>query len=223
MKRPSEVEGVVKFALVHRAEALEARVFGEAARTLVGWREVLRRLGGVGQDCSRYGGAGFGNLSLRVPPWGEAGRGRRRFLVTGTQTGGRSAFALGDCAVVEGYDLVTNRVTSFGGTPPSSEALTHGAIYDAAPSCRAAFHVHAPELWHHARALGLPLTRPEVPYGTPAMAYEVERLFREAALAAHGIFAMAGHEDGVIAFGAGASEAGAILLRHYARARAAER
>lgn len=220
---PGPIEGVVKFQLAHRDEALEARVHGEAARELFGWREVLRRLGGVGQDQARYGGAGYGNLSLRVPPWGESGRGRRRFLVTGTQTGGRGDLGLADLCVVERYDLATNRVDSYGGTPPSSESLTHGAIYDAAPSSRAVFHVHAPELWRRARALGLPLTRPEVPYGTPAMAHEVERLFREGALAAHGIFAMTGHEDGVIAFGDGAAAAGAILLRHYARALAGER
>ena len=211
-------EGVVKFALAHRAEPLEARVYGDVVRELSGWREVLRRLGGIGQDRARYGGAGFGNLSLRVPPLGEAGRGRRRFLITGTQTGGRERLTVADCALVERYDLAENRVTSTGATPPSSEALTHGAIYDAAPSCRAVFHVHAPELWQRARSLGLPATRPDVEYGTPAMAHEVERLFREAALAAHGICAMGGHEDGVIAFAAGAAEAGALLLRHYARA-----
>lgn len=219
---PGPSEGVVKFTARHRPAALEERVYGEPARALAGWREVLRRLGGIGQDPGRYGGAGFGNLSLRVPPLGEAGRGRRRFLVTGTQTGGRPALALADCCVVERYDLEQNQVTSFGPAEPSSESLTHGAIYDAAPSSRAVFHVHAPELWRRARALGLPLSRPDVPYGTPEMAREVERLFREAALGVHGIFAMAGHEDGVLAFGDSADQAGAILLRHAARALAGD-
>jgi hypothetical protein len=212
------LEGVVKFQLLHRPAALEERVLGDAARGLMGWREVLRRLGGLGQDPARYGGAGYGNLSVRIPPLGESGRGRRRFLITGTQTGGRRALGLADCSVVERYDHEHNAVTSFGGTPPSSEAMTHGAIYDSAPSARAVFHVHSAELWQRARGLGLPLSRAEVPYGTPEMAREVERLFREAALAGHGIFAMAGHEDGVIAFGDGADAAGAILLRHWARA-----
>lgn len=215
---PGPVEGVVKFQLTHRPAALEERVLGDAVRALMGWREVLRRLGGLGQDAARYGGAGYGNLSARVPPLGESGRGRRRFLVTGTQTGGRRVFALADCSVVERYDLEHNQVASFGGTAPSSESLTHGAIYDASPSARAVFHVHSPDLWQGARALGLPLTRAEIPYGTPEMAREVERMFREAALFEHRIFAMAGHEDGVIAFGDSADAAGATLLRHWARA-----
>ena len=221
--RTGPLEGVVKFQLEHRAVALEERVLGDAARALRGWREVLRRLGGMGQDPARYGGAGYGNLSARIPPLGESGRGRRRFLITGTQTGGHRDLALTDLSVVERYDHEHNRVSSFGGTPPSSESLTHGAIYDTAPSVRAVFHVHSPELWQRARALGLPLTRAEVPYGTPEMAREVERLFREGALAVHGIFAMAGHEDGVIAFGDGADAAGALLMRHWARALAGGR
>jgi hypothetical protein len=211
-------EGVIKFQRTHDPRPLEEREHGEAARILAGWRAVLRRLGGIGQDPARYEGAGYGNLSLRVPPYGAEGMGRRRFLITGTQTGGKRAVTLADCCVVTAYDIARNHVASRGAAEPSSESLTHGAIYDAAPSTRAVFHVHAPELWRGARGLGLPTTHPDVPYGTPAMAREVERLFRSAALAAHGILAMLGHEDGVIAFGASAEAAGAILTRHYARA-----
>ncbi len=41
----------------------------------------------------------------------------------------------------------------------------------------------------------------EVPYGTPEMAREVQRLFRETDVRARRIFAMAGHKDGIVAFG----------------------
>jgi hypothetical protein len=44
------------------------------------------------------------------------------------------------------------------------------------------------------------------------MAQEVERLFRETNLIEMGIFAMGGHEDGVIAFGRTADD-GCVLLR----------
>ena len=101
---------------------------------------------------------------------------------------------------------------------PSSESLTHAAIYDIAPAARAVLHGHAPEIWRHASALGIPVTRPGVANGTPEMALEVQRLFRESTLSAIGILAMGGHEDGVIAFGATLEEAGAILVRHLARA-----
>jgi L-ribulose-5-phosphate 4-epimerase len=145
-------------------------------------------------------------------------RGRRRFLVTGTQTGGLSEVGLNHFCVVESYDVARNRVDSFGPLPPSSESLTHGAIYDIAPAARVVFHGHVPEIWSRAPELGLPATRAGVAQGTPEMAREVQRLYRESALPGLGILVMGGHEDGVIAFGASAAEAGAILTRHLARA-----
>jgi ribulose-5-phosphate 4-epimerase/fuculose-1-phosphate aldolase len=211
-------EGVIRFEVEHETRVLEPRLHGEAADVLSAWREVLARLGLVGRDPARYQGAGYGNLSARLAPFGDVGRGRRRFLVTGTQTGSLPRLTLAHYCVVERYDLERNRVRSVGPLQPSSESLTHGAIYDAAPAARFVLHGHAPELWRHARALGLPVTRPEVANGTPAMALEVRRLYRESALSATGILAMGGHQDGVIAFGATPEEAGGALVRNLARA-----
>src|SRR5262249_58668700 len=104
---------------------------------------------------------------------------------------------------------------------PSSESLTHGAIYDIAPAARVVLHGHAPEIWRHARALGIPVTPVEVANGTPQMALEVQRLYRESTLSGTGILAMGGHEDGVLAFGGSAGEAGGTLGRHPARSLAA--
>jgi L-ribulose-5-phosphate 4-epimerase len=212
------VEGVIRFEVHHERRMLEARVYGETARVLGAWREVLGRLQLVGRDPGRYRGLGYGNLSARMPPYGDVGRGRRRFLITGSQTGGLAELTLEHYCVVEHYDLERNAVESRGPLPPSSESLTHGAIYDAAPAARFVLHGHAPEIWRHARALGLPVTRPEVANGTPAMAIEVQRLYRESQLSTTGILVMGGHEDGVIAFAATPDEAGETLVRHLARA-----
>jgi len=211
-------EGVVHFEVEHETRALEGRVHGETVRALAAWREVLARLGLIGRDPARYGGYGYGNVSARVGPLGDVSRGQRRFLVTGTQTGGRRGVTLADFCLVERYDLVRNRVTSRGLVPPSSESLTHGAIYDVAPDARVVLHGHAPEIWRSARMLGIPVSRAEVQNGTPGMALEVQRLYRETTLSATGILAMGGHEDGVIAFGRSAGAAGEILVRHLARA-----
>lgn len=211
-------EGVTRFQFDHETRQLEERVYGETAVVLGAWREVLARLGLIGRDPSRYQGAGYGNVSARVGPFGDVGRGQRRFLVTGTQTGGRPRVMLEDFCLVERYDLLRNHVRSTGPVPPSSESLTHGAIYDIAPAARVVLHAHAPEIWRHARALGLPVTRVEALNGTPEMALEVQRLYRESTLSGTGILAMGGHEDGVIAFGATAAAAGETLVRHLARA-----
>ena len=211
-------EGVIRFTVDHETRALEERLYGDTILVLAAWREVLARLDLVGRDPTRYQGLAYGNLSARVGPFGDIGRGQRRFLVTGTQTGGRRGVTLDDFCLVERYDPGTNRVRSAGRVPPSSESLTHGAIYDLSPAIRVVLHGHAPEIWRHAPALGLPLTRPEAASGTPAMALEVQRLYRESTLSSTGMLAMGGHEDGVIAFGSTVREAGVTLVRHLARA-----
>ena len=51
----------------------------------------------------------------------------------------------------------------------------------------------------------------DVPYGTPEMAREVQRLFRETDVRTRKIFAMAGHTDGIVAFGQDFRQALAML------------
>ena len=211
-------EGVIQFHSEHETRALEARALDETARVLAAWREVLARLGLVGRHPARYGGLGYGNVSARVGPLGDVGRGRRRFIVTGSQTGGRPQLGLADFALVERYDVERNEVVSVGPVPPSSEALTHAALYDVAPAARFVLHAHSPEIWRGARALGIPISDAGARNGTPQMAREVQRLYRETTFSSLGVLAMGGHEDGVIAIGRTAGEAGECLVRHLARA-----
>ncbi len=206
-------EGVIKFAADHTlapAPAIDVS-------TLAGWRRVLFELRIVGQDRDRYDGAGFGNVSQRVPPYpGE--RGRRAFVVTGTQTGKGEMLAPEQWVLVSAYDCEANRVTSRGALLPSSEAMTHGAIYDLSPAIRCVLHVHAPRLWKSAAALRLPQTAPEIGYGTPDMARAVTALWRDGTLSDRRIVSMSGHEDGVIAFGKTPDEAGQALITALASA-----
>lgn len=214
-------EGVIRFDAVHEWRPLEERPFGEAARVLSAWRGILAHLRLLGRDPSRYEGLGYGNVSARVGPFGDVPRGRRRFLVTGTQTAHVAQATLREFCLVESWDLAGNRVTSAGPVAPSSESLTHAALYDASPAVRVVLHAHAPELWRRARELGLPVTREAAANGTPEMAAEVQRLYREGTFASVRVAAMGGHEDGVIAFGGTAEEAGMALVARLARAMAA--
>ena len=210
-------EGVLKFRAHHRQEALEAGRYAEVVCTLIAWREILSLTRLVGRDPALYGGFGYGNVSARV---GAPSRPRRQraFLVSGTQTSGRRCMSLDDFCVVERYDERGNEVASRGLVMPSSESLTHGAIYDLGSHVRFVFHAHSPVLWRRARELRLPTTDPAVAYGTPEMAAEVGRLHRSTALAEIRLFAMGGHEDGVVAFGKTAEDTGQVLLRYLARA-----
>jgi ribulose-5-phosphate 4-epimerase/fuculose-1-phosphate aldolase len=210
------VEGVTKFAASHTVTALSS-LERDAATILRGWRALLFQLGHIGQDPARYGGAGYGNVSARVGPFpGE--RGARAFVITGTQTGHLADVDVYQFCTVIRYDLKKNHVVSHGPVRPSSESMTHGAVYDVAPVVRAVLHVHAPKIFCAASRLSLPATAPGIDYGTPEMAAEVARLWRTTSLPDVKMFVMTGHEDGVVAFGKSVDEAGETLMRFTARA-----
>jgi hypothetical protein len=91
-------------------------------------------------------------------------------------------------------------------------------LYGLNPAINCVIHVHSPEIWHRAGELELPMTDPGASYGTVEMAEAVSELIRAAGLPALGIFAMGGHEDGIVSFGANPSQAGEILVSTCARA-----
>jgi len=195
---------------VHHAHtALDAQTYDTLAHALLGWRQVLLRLTLIGQIPTRYDNVGFGNLSVRH------GQG---FLITGTQTGSLSRLTLAELCVVERWNVAACVVHSHGEMQPSSESLTHGAVYDLDASIGAVFHAHSPAIWRAREALALPTTCAEVPYGTDAMAEEMQRLWRDTDVSTRKVLAMAGHEDGVLAIGESVDAAGQALVSTLARA-----
>lgn len=210
-------EGVIKFDFEHSRESLDRNKYAELVCPLIAWREILALTGLVGQERSRYEGAGYGNVSVRVGRPGM-GLGRRSFLITGTQTSGKRCIGLDDFALVERYEFERNHLISRGAATPSSESMTHGAVYDLGPQIRCVLHAHSPALWTRRHELRIPETSPAVPYGTPEMAREVQRLFRDGLFAERQVLAMGGHEDGVIAFGRTVEDAGRALLTWLGRA-----
>jgi hypothetical protein len=206
----AEPEGVIRFAYTLEpptAPPLDAERFA----ALQGWRTVLRRLGLLGQDRKRYGGLGFGNLSVRVPGRPD------QFVITASQTGGVPV--LDDEHLVRIVRASAERfwADAEGHQPPSSESLTHAMIYAADPHTDWVFHVHSPEIWARAEALGLPATAADVAYGTPAMVTAVAALLDEQA-GRPCVFVTGGHEDGVFACAGSAEAAGTALLAVLARA-----
>lgn len=202
----TESEGVIQYELHYHPGILPADAdFAGLYR----WFGRCRRLGLIGQDPGLYGGFSYGNISVR------AGRG---FVISGTQTGGREALGPQDLAWVEDFDAEQNRLNATGPARPSSEAMTHGQIYQLLPGAGAVIHVHSAKIWHQARQLGLPSTAAEAGYGTPEMAAEVARLLSSGPGDCDGAFAMGGHEDGVAAYATDMDVAGSLLLDLLARA-----
>lgn len=194
-------EGVIKFELDFVHASADLGFAGELAE-IEAWRTVLWRLGLTGQDAARYGGLAYGNVS-RIASWPQ-------FLISGTQTGGKARLGVDDFCLVLTCDVRSNSIKAQGPVQPSSEALTHGAIYDAAPRTGCVIHVHSPEIWRNAKRLGIYMTEESVAYGTPEMGWSVGRA---AALMGKGVMAMGGHEDGVLAFDDTVEAAALTLLR----------
>jgi hypothetical protein len=210
-----EKEGVIKFDLRFTAGPPVAQKILTELNT---WRHILWKHALIGQDPARYEGYGFGNVSQRTGS-DDQPCGKRQFVISGTQTGHLEKLDNRHYACVIAYNADTNQVVAEGPVKPSSESMTHGVIYDLDSELRAVLHVHSPDIWNSATSLGIPVTSPAVEYGTPAMSYEVVRLYGQSDVRKKGIFSMGGHEDGVVAFGHTVEEAGNTLLTALAKCR----
>lgn len=181
--------------------AAEITSFGGLTE-LNAWRGKLLGLRLVGVDTN---GIGFGNLSVRDGATDN-------FYITGSATGGLHELTLADCAKVVACDFKTNRVRYEGSAIPSSESLTHAAIYKSDAIAGAIFHCHSLELWE-ALLNQAPTTSKAAEYGTPEMANEIMQLFARTDLQSRKIVVMAGHEGGIVTFGKDLEEAFAVLTR----------
>jgi hypothetical protein len=161
-------------------------------------RQEVQQLGLLGVDKN---GVGFGNISLRE---GAA------FYITGSGTGALPALTLRDYAKVVAWDFDRNWLRCEGRVIASAESLTHAAVYSMAAEAGAVVHAHDRARWHELRKRG-PATAADVTYGTLEMTREVQRLFRETNVRATRRFAMAGHADGIVAFGPHLREALAAI------------
>lgn len=150
-------------------------------------------------------GVGFGNLSVRDGATGN-------FYITGSATGGLPELSLTDCVRIVDWDFKKNWVQYEGVAIPSSESLTHAAIYESDPATAAVIHCHDAVSW---RTLldEVPTTSKGVAYGTPEMAYEIIRLFKASDVQNREILVMAGHESGIVTFGKNLDEAFDVLMR----------
>jgi L-ribulose-5-phosphate 4-epimerase len=181
--------------------AAEITSFGGFA-ALNAYRRKLLHLRLIGVDPN---GIGFGNLSVRDGATDE-------FYITGSATGGIPELTLADCAKVVAYDFKRNCVRYEGSAIPSSESLTHAAIYQSAARAGAIIHCHDSKLWA-ALLNQAPTSSRAGAYGTPELAYAIMQLFKGSDLQRRKIVVMAGHEGGIVTFGAELGEAFAVLMR----------
>lgn len=192
-------EGAIKFQSHWRkTEALT----NSEIELLDRWRRPLFEAGLIGhyEDL----GIGFGNLSVRAAARGQ-------FIISGSQTGHLAELGAEHYALVEDYDIDRNRVFSSGACEASSESMTHAVIYELDSKIGAVVHVHSQELWAGLKGSAA-TTDAAIAYGTPEMAQEFRRLFREGDFQETGIAVMAGHDSGLVSTGSNLQEATERIL-----------
>lgn len=139
---------------------------------------------------------GFGNLSLRMQD--------DSFIISGTQTGKFPALNRDQYSIVYRAELDAMKIFSKGKIAPSSESLTHYAIYSSCPQISTILHIHNNQLWKFMLKNDYIKTKSDINYGTTDMANEAKRCIKDSE---SGLFVMTGHEDGIIAYGPTIKEA----------------
>ena len=198
MGETDQVEGVIKFLLkhatspppkedvIHQMNLVRTRLFDDSL---------------IGQYPD---GVGYGNVSVRH---------KTGFVISGTGTGGERVLqALHYCTVVE-FSIESNYVRSEGGIKPSSESLTHAALYLADKDVNCVLHIHSLCLWKALMTTDHPSTPANAPYGSIEMADSVARIVSDQGNPS-GLIVMSGHKEGLIAYGRSPMDAIAQIEIH---------
>lgn len=134
-------------------------------------------------------GIGFGNVSKR---FGD------KFIISASQTGGINLLLPEHYVYINEFSISKNNVYYSGIGKPSSESLTHLAIYENKHNINIVAHFHNNKIWEKLIQTGKK-TSGNADYGTIEIALEAsEYVSRNSDLC--DIFALNGHKDGIIAY-----------------------
>lgn len=199
------LDGVIKFALHHRNTGLQidTNVFQE----LIDLRDRLKELNLIGvypDDYYMTPGVGFGNASIRYTS-------DHQFLVSGSQTGPLITTTQDHYSLVTDCDIDNNALTSKGPIKPSSESMSHAAIFEIAPEVKCVIHVHSKKMWDAFEKFDMPITPEDVLYGTPEMARALQDVYNKTPVLVKPI-CMRGHIEGLLTWGRTVQEALQLYL-----------
>lgn len=169
------------------------------------WRQKLYDKRLIGAYNSRIG---YGNISKRIEG--------NKFAISGTGTGTVRQVANRHFTLVTGFDIASNRVEAKGPIAPSSESMTHAAIYSHSKKVNAVVHIHSFALWKTLKGRCATITE-RYQYGTPEMALAVQRAIDWLPCNEYGLLVLAGHREGIVTFGGSVAEAASIALEELER------
>lgn len=185
MNHSTRDEGIIKYQAIHKNGSPPEHILLNKLESI---RTKLFDLGLVGIYPDKVS---YGNVSIRH----EAG-----CIISGTSTGAARVLGKSGYCYVRGFDLQKNMVYTQGLINASSESMTHCAIYHAHSLVQCVLHIHNREIWKKLLDQGHDATSVNIPYGTPQMALSMAALVN-AKVKPSGLLVMAGHEEGIIAYG----------------------
>ncbi|AEF84466.1 class II aldolase and adducin N-terminal domain protein [Treponema primitia ZAS-2] len=190
-------DGYVKYRAIHTpAGATESPLWAQL-------NEARTRLHDLGLVGEYPGGPGYGNVSVRL--------GENDFLISGTATGEKRVLTINEYSWVSSFDIEKNTVTTKGPVQASSESMTHGAVYRAFPGAVSVLHIHSRKIFDGMLRDGYPSTPAGAAYGTPEIALAISDCVARLGKPS-GVIVMAGHDEGVIAWGPGIDKALDLVL-----------
>lgn len=168
-------------------------------------RNKLFEMGLIGVNSD---GFGVGNISMRHP---MISRNKVNFVITGSQTSGIKPSDINEnhFVLVNDYDIVRNKLYGYGPIKPSSESMTHAALYECDKNIQCVVHIHNLKLWENA-IHKLPTTDVSAKYGTPEIALAVKKLWNEQKNDMKynvKVCVMGGHREGLLSWGYSINEA----------------
>ncbi len=182
----ADSEGIIKYHCHwQKGEPLPV----EACAGLLAGRQQLAVQRYIGVDDQ---GIGYGNISQR---WQSSSQ----FLITGSQTGSLPQLTPAHLSLVTDVDIGHNELHCQGPVKASSEAMSHGIIYQMRPACDCVIHIHDRRLWERYMSKW-PTTPPEASYGSVALAQALKALLQVPSEPFQ-MIVMGGHEPGLLIYG----------------------
>lgn len=178
-------EGIIKFSYEFVSNRLPSTSTIEKLNEI---RQKFWELKLIGMDKN---GISYGNISQRLT--------KSSFLITASQVGFKKTLKAEDYVIIQVADVELNRVWVEGIKQPSSESLTHYAVYKANPLANFVIHFHHKKLWEKLFGI-VPTTEFNVNYGTKELAQSIFEMISKSENKNREIVVLGGHRDGFIAY-----------------------
>ncbi|MGQ9818544.1 MAG: class II aldolase/adducin family protein [Candidatus Kapaibacteriales bacterium] len=192
-------EGIIKFSYEFVSKRIPSQKITEELNKI---RQKFweMKLVGVGEN-----GISYGNISQRLS--------NNSFLITASQVGFKKILVESDYVVIQKADIKLNRVWVKGIKPPSSESLTHYAVYLANPLAFFVIHFHHRNLWKRLAGKA-PTTSFNADFGTKELASSIFESIINLEPRERGLVVLGGHKDGLIAYSSNAEGLLELVIKY---------